>query len=125
MSLKKLGYVSMSNKDTVTVCERWGKKSMFKGNEISKMLVNNNTLEIRDWLCRTDRDEWQPMKEQASRKLRELSCVSVSTYTSVYVSLYTHIYLQYMCVCVLAAETCGCPLLQALTRVLKVRLNLH
>lgn len=51
MSLKKLGNVSMSNKDTVTVCERWGKKSMFKGNEISKMLVNNNTLEIRDMLC--------------------------------------------------------------------------
>lgn len=49
--LKRLRNVSVSNKDTVTECERCRKKSMFKGNEISKMLVNNNMLKIRDALC--------------------------------------------------------------------------
>lgn len=57
------------------------------------------------------------------QKTEELSCVSVSTYTSVDIPIYTYIFTVY--VCVLAAETCGCPLLQALTRVLKVRLTLH
>lgn len=49
VSLKKLRfYEQQRHCDSVW---KVGEKSMFKGNEISKMLVNNDMLEIRAMLC--------------------------------------------------------------------------